>query len=66
MKQFLSGPGGQIFALICISFGAGAGMMTALQLSLRGSGTWFMFAGLTALLCVVVSITAVRLRKTIQ
>jgi hypothetical protein len=65
MKHFLNGPGGQIFALICMSFGAGAGMMTALQLFLRGNGTWFMFAGLTALLCAVVGITAVRFRKTI-
>jgi hypothetical protein len=65
MKRLLNGPGGQIFALICMSFGGGVAMMTALQLFLRAIGTWMMFAGLTALLCVVIGITAVRFRNTI-
>jgi hypothetical protein len=65
MKRFLSGPSGQIFALICISFGAGTSMMTALQAFFRGNATWMIYAGLTILFCVVTGINAVRLRKTI-
>jgi hypothetical protein len=65
MKSFLNGPGGQIFALICISFGAGGLMITALQYFLRGNTTWMMYAGLTALLCVVTGFNAVRLRRTL-
>ena len=66
MKRFLSGPDGQIFALICVSFGAGAGMMTTLQLFLSADAPWVMFAGLTVLLCVVIVITAVRIRSTMS
>jgi hypothetical protein len=65
MKSFLSGPGGQIFALICMSFGAGAVMMTALQFFLRSNINWIFYAGLTALLCVATGINAVRLRRTL-
>jgi hypothetical protein len=65
MKRFLSGPDGQIFALICVSFGAGAGMITTLQLFLRGDASWMVFAVLTVLLCVVIVIAAVSLRKAI-
>ena len=66
MKRFSSGPDGQIFALICVSFGAGAGMITTLQLLLRGDAPWTIFAGLiTVLLCVVIVIVAVSVRKAI-
>ena len=65
MKRFLIGPSGQIFALICISFGAGTAMMTALQSFLRGNASWMIYAGLTALMCMVIGINAVRLRNTV-
>ena len=63
MQKFLAGAGGQIFALVCMSFGAGALAMTAFEKFLRSDSSAWYWGGLTLLFCFSICINALRLRK---
>jgi hypothetical protein len=65
MKNFLSGPNGQLFALLFMSFAAGVMAMVAFEYVLRGNSVWMLYAGVTFIFLVSISLNAVRFRKTI-
>jgi hypothetical protein len=65
MKNFLNGPSGQLFALFFMSFAAGALAMVAFESALRSNSVWMLYAGVTFIFLVSISLNAVRFRKTI-
>jgi hypothetical protein len=66
MKNFLNGPGGQLSALLFMAFAAGALAMVAFEAFLRSNSTWMLYAGVTVVFLVAITLNAGRLIKTIR
>jgi len=65
MKSVLNGPGAQLFAMLFMSFAAGALAIVAFKGALRNDSEWMILAGVTVIFLVTIGINAVRLiRKT--
>ena len=63
MGKFLTGASGQIFALVIISFGTGMTALLAFDKLLRGDSFAWYLGGLTVLMCFVICVNSLRLRK---
>lgn len=61
MKSILNGPGTQLFALLFMSFAAGALAIVAFERALRKDSEWMILAGVTVIFLVTIGINAIRL-----
>ena len=57
----MTGPGAQLFALLLMSFAAGALAIVAFERALRNDSEWMIWAGVTVIFLVTLSINAIRL-----
>ncbi|MGH6708226.1 MAG: hypothetical protein ACREEK_04575 [Bradyrhizobium sp.] len=65
MKSVLNAPGAHLFALLFMSFAAGALAIVAFERALRNDSEWMILAGVTVIFLVTICINAIRLiRKT--
>jgi hypothetical protein len=65
MKSVLNGPSAHLFALLFMSFAAGALAIVAFERALRNDSEWMILAGVTVIFLATIGINAIRLiRKT--